>query len=186
MDAQSVQQQIITLLASLSDGEEITIPGRCGWEIVLGKATDGIDLSHQNPSGDGRFKFFTYTTKGNKYGAGITKQEPSLGILLNSFGVTDGVKPTDTLVGAIVLDEHNKVSARYSWSNVVFMKKQNITITSAGELKVGDVSQGFVTAVFLPDKNRMEGYVGVFRPSCSDTVKVLEMESVVLAAANTI
>ena len=37
-------------------------------------------------------------------------------------------------------------------------------------------------AVFLPDKNRLDGYVGVFKPEPVEIIKVLEMEDLILTS----
>lgn len=166
------------VLGQLEVGQQVVIPGRGGWEIVLTKRENGFDLTHRNPTGEGGYKFFAYDTTGNPHGAGMIVQEPTLGVPCRNYGVdVDG-----TLVGALVLGEDGKVRERFSWSNVVFMKKGKFSISPEGELKVNDEAKGHLRAVFLADKNRIRGYVGVFGPAKPGQVKVLEMEDILLAS----
>jgi len=89
----------------------------------------------------------------------------------------------DKITGAIVLDGDGKVSGRFSWSNIVFAKKQTFSISAEGELVVNGASEGFLHAVFLADKNRLTGYVGVFKPvKPEQPVRILEMETLVLGS----
>lgn len=172
------QARVREVLDQLSVGQLVVIPGRGGWELVVTRCESGFDFTHRNPAGDGENdKFFAYDTTGNPYGAGKIRQEPSLGVQCRNCGVdVDG-----TIVGAIVLDVDGKVTARFSWSNIVFLKKQRFSINTQGELVVNGASQGFLHTVFMPDKNRMDGYVGVFKPNPpTNSVKVLEMETLLL------
>lgn len=179
MDAQDIEIQVLNLLSQLTPGESVGLPGLGGWMMRVTAVEAGFDFTHCNSADDGRHKFFDYTTAGNPYGAGKIIQESSLGVTCRDCGMdVDG-----RIVGAIVLNAEGKVMARFSWSNVVFAQKKNFSISHDGELVVDGVSQGFVHAVFLPDKNRIDGYVGVFKPTRPDgQVKVLEMEKLLFAS----
>lgn len=174
-----VLEKALNAFNELTDGESITLPGRKGWMIKLIKTPEGFDLTHFNPvSGDeNQLKFFVYTSIGNAYGAGMTKQEPTLGIPANRCGVNN---VTGLIVGAIVLDDKGTIKSRYSWSNIVFGKGWNFNIKNDGELLINGESQGYLSGIFLPDKNRLEGYVGVFKPIKPENIKVLEIETLVL------
>lgn len=179
--------EILETLGKLAVGESVAIPGRGGWEIMLIKRGGGFDLVHRNPAGEDQYKFFAYTTESSPYGAGMIVQEPSLGVPLAAAGIhidIVGDELAGRIVGAIVLDSEGKVTGRFSWSNVVFARKQTFSISPDGELTVNGVSQGYVHALFLPDKNRLEGYVGVFKPvKPTEAVKVLEMETLLFASS---
>lgn len=174
-----VLKDTLNALNELKDGESVVIPGKKGWMIKLIKTPEGFDLTHYNPvSGDeNQLKFFLYTTIGNAYGAGMIKQEPTLGVPANRCGVQN---VEGLIVGALVLNEQGNVKSRYSWSNLVFAKGGNFNIKFDGELIVNGESQGYVAAVFVPDKNRLEGYVAFITPSKPDKIKILEMETLVL------
>ena len=90
-------------------------------------------------------------------------QEPTLGIPCREAGVDiDG-----RIVGALVLDSDGKVVKRFSWFKLVFVEKRGFEITPTGLLFEQDPTGtkflvGRLRAFFLPDKNRMDGYVGIF------------------------
>lgn len=137
----------------------------------------GTDIRLFNPVEGGGEKFFAVTTEGNPYGAPIVIQEPSLGVPCQSCGVDiDGM-----IVGALIV-VMGKVVERFSWSTVIYIKKGQFVISPDGQLTVNDQPRGWLRAVFLPDKNRMKGFVGVFGPEKPDTVKVLEMEDLLVAS----
>lgn len=178
------------VVTGMAVGETAELPIRGGWRLRITKLNTGdeVDIRVFNPVGDtGQERFFAYDTIGDKYGAGKIVQEPSLGIALGDCGVD----VADRLVGAIVLDETGKVKigadgkpCRFSWSNVTFAKHQKMSVTSTGELEIDGVSYGYLAAVFLTDKNRMNGYVGVFTPTKPDKVRVAEMEELAIYFAN--
>jgi hypothetical protein len=168
------------VLESLKEGEEIIIPGRGGWEMVVKKGKDGCDFIYRNPVNEAKdkFKFFVFDTTGNPYGAGMVVQEPTLGVPCKNCGVdVEG-----TIVGALVLGDDGKVKERFSWSNLVFVKKGEFSINADGELKVNGEQKGYLQALFLPDKNRLKGYVGVFGGKKPEKVKILEMEDLLFAS----
>lgn len=174
-----VEGKIIADLNQLGIGEEIVIEGRGGWRIKLKKAQEGFDLIHFNPIKDdeNQMKFFRYTTEGNAYGAGMIDQEPTLGVQC----VACGVDVPGLINGALVMNKEGKIVERYSWSNLVLVQNKNFIITVEGELKINGESKGFLQALFLADKNRIKGHVGVFAPEKpKEKVKVLEMESLLL------
>lgn len=165
------------LMEKMAIGEFITIPGRGGWKIKSTKTKEGFDTELFNPTSDGKGKrWFSINTKDNPYGAPIVIQEPTLGILCKDVGVDI----EDTVVGALVIGNSGKIEERFSWSNIVFMKKLKFSITKKGELIINGKSKGFLSLLFLPDKNRMKGYVGVFTSKKPEKVKILEMEDLLL------
>lgn len=176
-------REILEKMANLKPGEVVPIPGRGGWKIEIAACEGGgFDVTHYNPADDGRKKFYIYTSVGNKFGAGKMKQEPSLGVPCRDCGVeVDGA-----VVGALVRGEDGKITDRFSWSNLVFAKKGTFSIGADGALTVNDAPKGFLQAVFLPDKNRLEGYVGVFAPVKPERVVVLEMEDLLLTTIDQI
>ncbi len=165
---------------NLKIGESITIPGRGGWMIKLIKTAEGFDLVHFNPisNDENQLKFFKYTTIGDPYGAGKIDQEPTLGVTCQSCGVN-----IDSLVsGALITNENgDEIIERYSWSNLVLNQNKNFRITLGGELLIdGNQSKGYLRALFLADKNRIKGFVGVFSPKKPKEVQIMEMEDLIL------
>jgi len=153
---------------------------RGGWKLFISQSDAGLEIEHFNPTESENRQFFVYTTEGNPYGAGKIVQEPDL-----AFPVLEKGLP---LIGALVLDSNGKVAERYSWSNLVFKQNRRFDITGSNRLMVSDATsgemtpKGYLKALFLPDKNRMTGYVGVFTPIRTRTVRILEMEDLLLAS----
>lgn len=184
-----ISLRVVEMVKDLPEGTAITIPGRGEWRITLVRRHDGFDLLHYCPAdeddeeGYGFGKFFCYSTDHNPHGAGKIIQEPTLGVECRAAGVDiDG-----RIVGALVLDADGKVIKRFSWSKLVFVEKRGFEITPTGLLFVQDPAGtkflvGRLRALFLPDKNRMDGYVGVFGPTKPQQVKVLEMEDLLLSS----
>ncbi|MDP1884141.1 MAG: hypothetical protein Q8L10_02130 [Candidatus Moranbacteria bacterium] len=152
-------------------GEQVRVVGRGGWVYDLIGTESGADVEVSNPVEGGGEKFFTFSTVGNPYGAGKIVQERTLGISTEH----------GRIVGALILDESGKIVERFSWSNAVYAKRQTVEIV-AGELFIAGASKGHLAAAFMPDKNRLDGLVGIFKPTKSETVKVLEMEDLLLAS----
>ncbi len=178
---QEVSSEVAAALAKLAVGDSAEVLGRGGWKIGLTRVNVGgkTDLIHFNPlDGTGKRRFFLYTTDGNPYGAGMVVQEPTLGIKLRDCGVDrDG-----RLVGAIVLDADGKIKVgddgkpcRFSWSNLVYAQHKTVGAVD-GQLLIDGVSYGHLALVFIADKNRIDGYVGIFKPTKPETVRVAEME----------
>ena len=167
-------------LNSLENGQSVVIPGRGGWQIKLIKTAEGFDLVHFNPisNDENQLKFFKYTTIGDPYGAGKIDQEPTLGVTCQSCGVN----ANGLVSGALITNENgNEIIERYSWSNLVLNQNKNFRITLGGELLIdGNQSKGYLQALFLADKNRMKGFVGVFSPKKSKEVQIMEMENLIL------
>lgn len=175
---ETLLDEILEKLGQLKPGETVTLPGRGGWKIEIAACEGGgFDVTHYNPADGERKKFYLYTTVGNPYGAGKMKQEPSLGVPCRDCGV----EVAGGIVGALVRGGDGKITDRFSWSNLVFAKNGTFSIGSDGALTVNGAPKGFLQAVFLPDKNRLEGYVGVFVPAKPKRVVVLEMEDMLLA-----
>jgi len=154
-----------------------TVELRGGWLLEISEGPDGADIRVYNPSDNGQKKFFEYSTHGNPYGAGKIIQEPSLGIPLGNIGID----LDDFLVGMLVIDSSGKVVERFSLTNAILMKKQIIHVSSSGELFVNGSTKGFLTILFMPDKNRLSGYVGVFSFKKSGKVKIVEMEDLLFS-----
>lgn len=167
-------------LAGLQGGESVIVSLRKGWRLkITYRGEDGFDATLENPhivaGEESGLKFYAVDTTGHPYGAPMVVQEPTLGIPLRDCGVdVDG-----TVVGAIVRDAEGTVTSRFSWSNLVFVKQQTFSISPDGKLVVDGVSQGYLYGLFLPDKNRMRGYVGVFGPTKPEDVRFVEMEDLV-------
>lgn len=185
-----ISLRVVEMVKDLPEGTAINIPGRGEWRITLVRRHDGFDLFHYCPAdeddeeGYGFGKFFCYSTDRNPHGAGKIIQEPSLSVDCRAAGVDiDG-----RIVDAIVLDAEGKVTQRFSWSKLVFVEKRQFTISGEGCLLVeigreeNPFHIGYLRALFLPDKNRMDGYVGVFGPGKPEKVRVLEMEDLLLAS----
>src|SRR3989344_3977431 len=168
------------VLQAMAVGEMIVIPGRGGWAMKVMRANTDLefDFTHVNYASDSGEKFYVYDTVDNPHGAGKVFNERTLGVPCRNCGVViDG-----NIVGATVLDTANKVTGRFSWSNVIYGKGGSFSISPDGELVVNGQSQGYLHGVFLADKNRIDGYVGVFRPTKPvSAVLVAEMEQLVLA-----
>ncbi len=175
------QTDLEKVLRAMAADEMFAIPGRGGWAMEVTCVKPGVefDFKHVNSVLDGGEKFFAYNTAGNQYGAGKVFNETTLGVSCRNCGVAvDG-----NIVGATVLDATGKVTDRLSWSNIVYTKSGSFAISAEGELAVNGQPKGYLHAVFLADKNRIDGYVGVFRPvKPAGAVQVLEMEQLVLAS----
>ncbi|MCX6779463.1 MAG: hypothetical protein NTU97_04555 [Candidatus Magasanikbacteria bacterium] len=168
-------------MISLTPDQRVVLDGRGGWKIALSFNDKGeLELEHFQPHESGAKKFFAYSTEGNQYGAGKIFAEPSLAVPVLEKGFL--------LTGALVLDEKGKVTNRFSWSNLVFIQKRRFEVTKSNRLLVSDpasgemVPMGYLRVLFLTDKNRMTGYVGVFTPIRTRTVRILEMEDLLLAS----
>ena len=158
-------------LKAIAPGQTLVIEGRKGWFYLLTGTEKGADLEVINPTEDLQGeKFFTFSTVGNPYGAGKIFQERTLGIQVGQR----------LIVGALVLDDQKKISKRFSWSNLVYIQNKTVEIVD-GELFIDGVTNGFLKVAFLADKNRIDGFVGIFVPDRpEDEVKEVEMESLLL------
>jgi hypothetical protein len=162
----------------LKKGESEIILGRGGWCCEISGSDKGADIRIYNPVGDGnKEKFFAVDTTGNPYGAPMVIQEPTLGVPCNTV---NGVEVGGNIVGALVVSEDGKIAERFSWSNLVFIKRIDFSITAEGELIVNGASKGYLRLLFLADKNRIQGFVGVFVPKKPEKVIVKEMEDLLL------
>jgi hypothetical protein len=192
--------------AKLKIGESFTLTGRKGWFYKHTKTEAGLEDKNFNPTKDGKEKFYITDTTGSLYGAPMIKQETSLGIPFKITGdvVIDVDKDPEGLlkigkhdcwartnpgksdlrgniVGALLTDNlHKAITDRFSWSGVVFFENLEFTITEKNELIIDGKSKGFLRLLFLADKNRIEGYIGVFVPQKQKKVKILEVEELLL------
>lgn len=177
--------QKLELVERMSVGEKLTFHGRKGWQYEITKVSNDrngeFDLRSYNPNPKTRqSRWFEIDTsaKVSQYGAPVIVQEPDLGIALRKFGINIESK----LIGALVLDNMGSIVERFSWSNLVFMKEQTFSISTEGELEVDQSSKGFLSALFLADKERIKGYVGIFVPTKPEKkVKILEMEDLLVS-----
>lgn len=165
------------LLQELAPDDTIGFPLRKGWaaEVVARGDGESWDIILRNLR-DGQQLFYLVTTEHSPYGAPMIVQEPSYPVHYRKGDVDVRI------VGAIVRDAEGQVKDRFSWSNMVFMQGKMVELTPDGELKVDGESCGFLQAAFLPDMNRMQGYVGVFGPTKPEQVRVLEMEDLLFAS----
>ena len=164
-------------LEKLDVGQVEEVACRKGWVCQLTKTSEGFDVTLFNPVEGGGQKFYNVSTAGHPYGAPMVNQEPTLGIPCRKAGID----VNGNIVGAMILDDKGKVIERFSWSNIVYAKGQTLDITSDGQLIVGGQPKGFVQKIFLPDKNRLRGYVGVFGPQKAESVRIFEIEDLLLA-----
>jgi hypothetical protein len=161
----------------LASGEVLEIQGRGGWTYRLIGTEKGADIRISNPSGDGGEKFFAVDTAGHPYGAPTVYQEPTLGIATKTV---KGVEIDGNIVGALVLGPEGTVTERFSWSNLVYIKRKSLTITADGELVIDGHSKGFLNLLLLPDKERLNGYVGVFAPAKPEKIRARELQDFLL------
>jgi hypothetical protein len=174
--------------AGLKIGESISLPLGTQWALELTRTSEGrIDATMYNPVLDaegnevGR-KFYQMSTVGNPYGAPMIIQEPSLGIPCRDAGID----LVGNLIGFVAFGEDGALVLRTSLSKLTYSPKPeeraSYSVSPEGEVVVGGKSLGYVNAVFLPDKNRMQGYAALVRPNRPNgPVKVLEMEQVAFA-----
>lgn len=178
----SLDLQKQQMVNGMQVGEKIICFGRKGWQYEITKVSnDGeFDLRAYNPDPETeQSRWFEVDTsaKVSQYGAPVIVQEPFLGIALSKFGINIEGK----LVGALVLDNKGDIVGRFSRSNIVFMKKQSFSVDTEGQLLVDGCSNGFLSALFLADKERIKGYVGIFKPARQEEkVKVIEMEDLLI------
>ncbi len=185
--------KVLEMVKDLPYGTKITVPGRGGWECILTRHPRGFDFMIHHPETDeddnptDRNKFFIVDTIGSECGDPVIIQEPTLSVPCRNAGVDiDG-----RIVRAIVLDAEGKITKRLSWSKLVFIEKRGFEITPTGLLFEQNPAGtkflvGRLRALFLPGKNYLDCYVGIFGPSdpskAQEPVKVLEMEDLLLAS----
>ena len=181
----------IRVLEDLGQPDGLTLAGRGGWEykIVPAEGGEGCDIVITNPADtEGGQKFYAVTTVGNRYGAPTIVQEPTLGVALASIDLdfSEEAAKEGFLVGAITLFADGAVNSRFSWSNLVYMQEGSFEISGSGKLAVNGEPHGYLHCLILPDKNRMTGYVGIFKPvPNNDVVKVFELEDLAVNAVMT-
>lgn len=184
----NTKNDLTGVLAGLLNGESIHIQLGTQWALELTRTSaERIDATMFNAVLDaegnevGR-KFYQMSTVGNPYGAPMLVQEPSLGIPCCEAGIDlEG-----GLIGFVAFGEDGALVLRTSLSKLTYSPKleerATYSVSSEGEVVVGGKSLGYINAVFLPDKNRMQGYVALVRPNRPNgPVKVLEMEQVAFA-----
>ncbi|HBV57689.1 MAG TPA: hypothetical protein DEB73_00200 [Candidatus Magasanikbacteria bacterium] len=185
---------VLKLIRDFPKGTEITIPCRGEWECMLTSccSREWFTATVQCPETDndgnptGRYKFFTVKTS-DRHGPPKVTQEPTLGIPCRAAGVDIH----GHIISGLVIDADGKITKRLQWSYIVFVEKRDFEITPTGLLFVQDPAGtkflvGRLRALFLPDKNRLDGYIGVFGPSDPDNikpVKILNMEDLLSLAS---
>jgi hypothetical protein len=161
----------------LAVGETLEVVGRGGWVYRLTGTEKGADIRISNPSADGGEKYFAVDTSKNVYGAPVVFQEPTLGIPAKNVR---GVEIDGNIVGALVMTPEGTVAERFSWSNLVYIKGKTVEITPEGELLIDGKSKGLLNLLLLPDKDRLNGYVGVFAPSSPEKIRARELQDFML------
>lgn len=182
---QELQAALQALIAQLPAGESVTIsPEQTGtqWSYTFtASEKDGkrrVDARIHNTS-DGIDWFYAADTEPHKFGAPIVIEEPSLRVPCTDAGITE---QTGFLVGAVAFGVGNS-TLRASWSNLVKVQKKQFGFKPDRSFWLGDELIGYVWAIVLANKNRIDGYVAVVRPeSPIGPVWVLELEDVVREA----
>ncbi len=171
-----IQYLVNEELKDLEIGESIILPVKGGWELRITAAKNGLEFKHYNPWKGDRNKeaFYTYSNR-NPNGSGMMDQEKTLGIPCRECGINNDGR----IIGILVTDEVGKIVDRFSLSKIVYLQERNLNITENGEVKINEESKGFVHLLFLPDKNRLDGFVCITTPNKQE-VKIMEMEDLLM------
>lgn len=171
--------------AVLDKDETLKIELRGGWYTEVrgnGDGTADIETYNLDPN-TGRKRWYSVTSLGNKYGGPLMYEEPDLGIKLEDVGVP-GID--DRLVGFVSFGPDGKVE-RKSFSNTVFMEKKTLDVTAEGALVINGEVVGYLAVIFMSNKARIKGYVGIFIPTKpSEPVKIMEMEDAAVEVAKSL
>jgi len=179
---QKLQAALAELVAQLPIGESISVgPELTGtqWSYTL-TATERngkrrVDARLHNTS-EGIDWFYAADTAPSDYGAPIVIEEPSLRVPCADAGI---VEHQGFLVGVVAFGDS---TLRASWSRLVKVEKK-FEFASDGSFSLDGVRIGFVWAITLANKNRIDGYVAVVRPEPpTGPVWVLELEDSVREA----
>ncbi len=171
-----VQEEVLKDLESLEIGESVIVPVKGGWELEITKTENGLEFKHYNPWKGDRSKeaFYTYSNR-NPNGSGMMDQEKTVGIPCRKCGIdSDG-----RIIGVLVTDNSEEIVDRFSLSKIIYVQERNLNITENGEVKIDEESKGFVHLLFLPDKNRLDGFVCITTPNKQE-VKIMEMEDLLM------
>lgn len=171
-----VQDLILGDLKELGIGESVIVPVKGGWELEITSTENGLEFKHYNPwKGDRRKEaFYTYSNR-NPNGSGMMDQEKTLGIPCRKCGIDNDGR----IIGVLVTDDSCKIIDRFSLSKIVYVQEKNIKTSPEGEIFINEESQGFIGILFLPDKNRLDGFVCVTFPEKRE-VRIMEMEDLLV------
>src|SRR5680860_419074 len=172
---EGLKDKIPGLLGTLEIGQSVIIPVKGGWELKVTSAKDGLEFKHYNPWKGDRSKeaFYTYSNR-NTNGSGMMDQEKTLGIPCRNCGIDNDGR----IIGVLVTDGKEIIN-RFSLSKIVYLQEKNIAVSPEGEVIIDEESQGFVRLLFLPDKNRLDGFVCITTPDKHE-VKIMEMEDLLM------
>jgi len=170
-----IQDLLLGGLEKLEIGESVIIPVKGEWEVKVTLTENGLDFKHYNPWKGDRNKeaFYTYSNR-NPNGSGMMDQEKTLGISCRKCGMDNDGR----IIGVLVTDG-KEIIDRFSLSNIVYVQEKNIAISVDAEVSINRESQGFVCLLFLPDKNRLDGFVCITTPNKQE-VKIIEMEDLLM------
>ena len=75
------------------------------------------------------------------------------------------------------IDEHQ---LRFSNSNAIDKWGFSIEVTQEGAVTINGQHCGFITLIYTPDKNRLQGYVAYVQPDKpADRVEIFEMDAII-------
>jgi hypothetical protein len=178
-----LQAALGALIAQLPAGESVTFgleQTGTQWSYTLTACEiDGkrrVDARLHNTS-DGMDWFYAVDTQPHKLGAPIMYEEPSLRVPCAEAGILD---QEGFLVGVVAFGDS---TLRASWSKLVKIEQKQFGFAPDRSFSINGELIGYVWAIVLANKNRIDGYVAVVRPeSPIGPVWVLELEDVVREA----
>lgn len=172
-----VQDLVLGNLEKLENCESVIVLVKGGWELKLTMTKRGLEFKHYNPWQGDRNKeaFYTYSNR-NDNGSGMMDQEKTLGVPCQSCGIDNGGR----IIGVLVTDDKCEIVDRFSLSKIVYVQERDLIISPGGGVYIDGESKGFIGAIFLPDKNRLDGYVAVTFPQKPAEVREIEMEDLLM------
>lgn len=174
---QKLQAALAELVAQLPIGESISVgPELTGtqWSYTL-TATERsgkrrVDARLHNTS-EGIDWFYAVDTAASDFGAPIVIEEPSLRVPCADAGI---VEHQGFLVGVVAFGDS---TLRASWSRLVKVEKKKFEFASDRSFSISGERVGYVWAITLTNKMRIDGYVAVVRPEPpTGPVWLLELE----------
>ena len=172
-----VQKSVREDFEDLEIGQAVIISVKGGWELKVTMTERGLEFKHYNPWQGDRSKeaFYTYLNS-NENGSGMMKQESTLGIPCRNCGIENDGR----IIGALVTDDRCEIVDRFSLSKIVYVQEHDLGISPEGEVHIDGESKGFIGTIYLPDKNRLDGYVAVTFPQKPAEVRDIEMEDLLM------